>query len=116
MTMSRPKTYELDEHDLGAHSKHMFRLYGGERVWLSDIRGTGEDAEVSLEFANVTIAGRLATIAAFGQLLATLLIDAHETPEKWEDLPGHRRRAGRPGSALDSQFEGYVPVPPRPAS
>lgn len=113
--MARPKTHELDEHDLGAHSKHLFRLYGGERVWISDIRGNGEDAEVAVELANVTLTGRLDTIAALGQMMATLLIDAHESPERWQELPGHRRRASQPGSALSSPFEGRLPTPPRPS-
>lgn len=68
---------ELDQYDLGAHSQHSFRLYGGEEVWVADIRGRGDapDPDVILKFKNVQLSGRLSTLQSLADVMSALLIE-----------------------------------------
>ena len=68
---------ELDHHDLGAHSTHTLRLYGGEEMWISDIRGKdgAADPDVTLRFKNVSLCGPLSTLQSFADVMSGLLVE-----------------------------------------
>lgn len=89
---------ELDSHDLGAHSQHAFRLFGGEEMWVDDIRGKGgaPDPDITVRFKNVALSGHLSTIAAFGELLAALATEVvvrRDEIERYDTYPTERRFA-----------------------
>lgn len=73
----RPRPDELDHHDLRSHSQHRFRIYGGEEVRLTDLRGRygAPDPDVTVAFKNVELAGRLSTLQGFAEALAGILTE-----------------------------------------
>jgi hypothetical protein len=56
MSQSR-RPDELDHHDLSAHSQHRFRIYGGEELRVTDLRGRygASDPDISISFKNVEL-------------------------------------------------------------
>lgn len=75
--MSTRRPDELGHSDLGAHSQHTFRLYGGEEVWVADIRGrdNAPDPDVTIKFKNVQLSGALSTLQSFADVMSALLVE-----------------------------------------
>jgi len=101
---------DLDQFDLGAHSQHVFRLYGGEEVRVVDIRGAdgSSDPDVSVAFKNVQLCGALSTLQDYATTLTELLAETEARRMQIEDyatvlverrapIVGPRRRLSRRG-------------------
>lgn len=111
----RPAPVELDEHDLGAHSQHLFRLYGGETVRVADLRGEpwSENLDVTVKFLNIELNGRLSTLRDFAEALTAVLEDAVDQPQLWPEVPGRKARFFDERGGLTSPFSRRIPIPPR---
>ena len=110
----QPRPSARDHYDLGAHSQHTFRLYGGEEVWIGDVRGKGAacDPDVSVRFKNVHLTGSLLTLQAFAELMSTLLIETLVRRDEFENYDRTELVLQRP--AIDGP-RGTVPrESPRP--
>lgn len=102
----RPRTIDLDEHDLGAHCGLRITLYGNESVRVSDLRGEAGDgsAWMVVDLKNLAITGRLSSLRALGAALVDVCDQAMAHPEEWSSVPARRARAGLEVDPLTSAF------------
>ncbi len=105
-TAERPRTTDLDEHDLGAHCGLRFTLFGNESLRVQDLRGEPGDpsAWMVVDLKNLTLTGRMSTLRALGEALVAICDDAAARPDDWSDVPAWRARAGNATDPLRSAF------------